>query len=298
MKRLLVALGCLTFPVLSAQKRAITIDDYLALKSVGNPQLSPDGKWVAYTVADQSLKDNRGTTRIWLAEVASGSTRQLTAGPGSDRQPRWSPDGRTVAFVSTRENGAQLWMLPVVGGGGEARRVTSLPDGVSDPLWLPDGAGLVVTSDVKWPAEQEIDRRNGDYPTDARIWTDLLWRHWDDWRVGKRQHVFQIPSSGGGEAAKDLTPLDHDVPTIATGGDGDVAIAPDGKEIAVAMHGDATVADNTDVDVYVMAPDGSGMRALTAANKGADNTPRYSPDGKWLAYVSMERPGFEADRQR
>src|SRR5881398_2875903 len=302
MKRLLIALGCLTFPVspfpfpvLSVQKRAITIDDYLALKSVGNPQLSLDGKWVAYTVTEQSLKDNRGITRIWLAEVATGSTRQLTAGPGSDRQPRWSPDGRTLAFVSTWENGAQLWVLPVVGGGGEARRVTGLPDGVSDPLWLPDGAALIVTSDIKWPAQQEIDRRNGDLPTDARLWTGLLWRHWDDWRAGKRQHLFAVTLSDG--STRDVTPIDHDVPTIATSGDGDVSVSPDGKEIAVALHGDSTVADNTNVDVYVMGPDGSGMRALTTG-RGADNTPRYSPDGKWLAYLSMERAGFEADRQR
>jgi dipeptidyl aminopeptidase/acylaminoacyl peptidase len=307
-KRMLALVGCLTFPVspfprptgsplgspvLSAQKRAITIDDFLALRSVGNPQLSPDGKWVAYTVTELSLKDNRGTTRIWLADLASGSSRQLTTGPGSDRQPRWSPDGRTLAFVSTRESGAQLWVLPVAGG--EARRVTSLPDGVFDPLWLPDGTGLVVTSDIKWPAEQEIDRRHGEYPTDARLWTGLLWRHWDDWRAGKRQHLFVVTLADG--RAKDITPLDRDVPTIATGGDGDVSVSPDGKEIAVAMHGDSTVADNTNVDVYVMGPDGSGMRALTAG-RGADNTARYSPDGKWLAYLSMDRAGFEADRLR
>src|SRR5881396_329850 len=276
MKRLLIALGCLTVPVslfpvpgLSAQKRAITIDDYLALKSVGNPQLSPDGKWVAYTVTEQSLKDNRGIARIWLADVASGAVRQLTAGPGSDRQPRWSPDGRTLAFVSTRENGAQLWVLPIAGG--EARRVTSLADGVFDPLWLPDGTGLLVTSDVKWPAQQEIDRRNDDFPTDARIWTDLMWRHWDDWRAGKRQHLFVVTLADG--SARDLTPVDHDVPTIATSGDGDVSVAPDGREI------------------------GGPMRQVTTAT-GADNTPRYSPDGKWLAYLSMERAGFEADRLR
>src|SRR5213082_1748285 len=300
MKRLLIALGCLTVPVslfpfpgLSAQKRAITIDDYLALKSVGNPQLSPDGKWVAYTVTEQSLKDNRGIARIWLADVASGAVRQLTAGPGSDRQPRWSPDGRTLAFVSTRENGAQLWVLPIAGG--EARRVTSLADGVFDPLWLPGGTGLLVTSDIKWPAQQEIDRRNDDFPTDARLWTGLLWRHWDDWRAGKRQHLFTVTLADG--STRDVTPVDHDVPTIATSGDGDVSVSPDGKEIAVALHGDSTVADNTNVDVYVMGPDGSGMRALTTG-KGADNTPRYSPDGQWLAYLSMERPGFEADRER
>src|SRR5207245_5166635 len=129
MKRLLIALGCLTVPVslfplpgLSAQKRAITIDDYLVLKSVGNPQLSPDGKWVAYTVTEQSLKDNRGITRIWLADVASGAVRQLTAGPGADRQTRWSPGGRTLAFVSTPGTGPHAWALPLPRERG--RRVT------------------------------------------------------------------------------------------------------------------------------------------------------------------------------
>src|SRR5439155_7316785 len=89
--------------------------------------------------------------------------------------------------------------------GGEARRVTSLPDGVSDPLWLPDGAALIVTSDIKWPAQQEIDRRNGDLPTDARLWTGLLWRHWDDWRAGKRQHLFAVTLSDG--STRDVTPI-------------------------------------------------------------------------------------------
>jgi len=287
-------LSLLPFPGLSAQKRAITFDDLIALKAVGDPQLSPDGRWVAYGVTEYSLKDNRGTGRIWLAELATGQTRRLTEGPGSDRQPRWSPDGTTLAFVSTRQNGPQLWVLSIAGG--EARRVTSLADGVSDPLWLPDGKGLIVTSDIKWPADQEIDRRSGDYPTDARLWTGLLWRHWDDWRAGKRQHLFLVTLADGGRA-KDITPVDHDVPAIATGGDGDVAVAPDGKEIAFAMHGDSTVADNTNVDVYLAGPDGAGTHALTTS-RGADNTPRYSPDGRWLAYLSMERPGFEADRVR
>src|SRR6266704_2080046 len=166
---------------------------------------------------------------------------------------------------------------------------------VDDYLALPVGTGVLVTSDIKWPADQEIDRRNGDYPTEARIWTELMWRHWDEWRAGKRQHLFLVSIADG--SARDLTPVDHDVPTIATSGDGDVAVAPEGKEIAVALHGDSSVADNTNVDIYVMRADGSGMHALTAG-RGADNTPHYSPDGRWLAYLSMERPGFEADRER
>jgi dipeptidyl aminopeptidase/acylaminoacyl peptidase len=278
---------------LVAQKRAITFEDYIALKAVSDPQLSPDGRWVAYTVSTPSLQDNRNVSRIWVAEVATGRSRQLTGGPGSDRQPRWSPDGKTLAFIATREGGAQVWLLPI--GGGDARKLSSLADGASDPVWLPDGSGLLVVSDIKWPAEQEIDRRNGPFPTEARIWSGLLWRHWDDVRVGKRQHLFRVDVATG--SVTDLTPVDHDVPAIATGGDGDVAVSPDGQVIAVALHGDSVVADNTNVDVYLIGPAGASLRPITS-NRGADNTPRFSPDGRWLAYLSMERAGFEADRQR
>jgi len=279
---------------LAAQKRAITFEDFIKLPVVSDPQLSPDGQWVAYTVSTPSLAENRGIARVWLASAATGEARQLTQGPGSDRSPRWSPDGRTLAFISSRQSGPQIWLLSPAGG--EARKLTSIPDGVGEIYWRPDGSGLLTVVDVKWPTDQEIDRRNGDYPTDARIWTGLFWRHWDDFRAGHRQHVFSVDLASG--TATDLTPVDHDVPTIATSGDGDVDIAPDGKEIAVAMHGDDVVATNTNVDIYVMGPDGAGLHNVTTALKGAENTPRYSPDGKWLAYLSMERAGFEADRQR
>src|SRR6266566_3282793 len=146
----------------------LTFEDFLALKVVSDPQLSPDGKWVAYTVATPSLQDNRNVSRVWVVEVTTGKSRQMTGGPGSDRQPRWSPDGKTLAFISTREAGAQVWLLPVAGG--DARKVSSLPDGASDPVWLPDGSGLLVVSDIKWPANQEIDQRNGAYPTNADLY--------------------------------------------------------------------------------------------------------------------------------
>ena len=300
MRHLCVALLVITLPASLiphpgfSQRRAITFEDFIAMKAVSDPQPSPDGRWVAYAVATPSLIDNRNVSRIWLAEVATGANRQLTQGPGSDRSPRWSPDGKTLAFLSTRQNGPQVWVLDLTGG--EARRVSNLAEGVGELYWLPDGKGFLIVSDVKWPPQQEIDRRNGDYPTDARLWTELLWRHWDEFRAGRRQHVFRVDVAGG--EARDLTPVDHDVPAIATGGDGDVAVSPDGREIAVAMHGDSIVADNTNVDVYVMAPDGGGLHAVTADNKGADNTPRYSPDGQWLSWLSMERAGFEADRLR
>jgi dipeptidyl aminopeptidase/acylaminoacyl peptidase len=107
---------------LAAQaKRPITFDDFIGLPVVSDPKLSPDGKWVAYTVTTPSLKDNRGFARIWLVDVATGRSRQLTQGPGSDFSPRWSPDGQTLAFISTRQGGPQIWVLAMAGGGGDAR---------------------------------------------------------------------------------------------------------------------------------------------------------------------------------
>ncbi|HEY6092236.1 MAG TPA: S9 family peptidase [Gemmatimonadales bacterium] len=276
---------------LLAQRRAIKFEDFITLKSVSDPQLSPDGKWVAYTVSIPSLQDNRNVSRVWLASVTTGQSRQLTNGPGSDRQPRWSPDGKTLAFISTRDSGAQVWAVPAAGG--DARKVSHLADGAADPVWLPDGSGLIVTSDIKWPVTQEIDQRNGSYPTDARIWTGLMWRHWNEFRAGQRQHLFRVDFATG--KGTDLTPFDYDIPTIATSGDGDVAISPDGKDIVVAIHHDSTVADNTNVDIY--AVDGPVLRQITT-NPGADNTPRFSPDNRWTSYLSMERAGFEADRLR
>ena len=281
------------FSPLAAQKRAITFEDFIGLPIVGDPQLSPDGRQVAYTVNTISLADNRGTTRVWLADVATGTTRVFSGGPGSDRQPRWSPDGRSLAFIGSRQGGPQIWVLSL--GGGEARKVSALADGVNEFIWLPDGSGFLAVSDVKWPAAQEMDRRNGDYPTDARIWTDLFYRHWDGFRVGTRQHLFRVALADG--AATDLAPVDRDVPTIGTGGDGDVAASPDAREIAIAVRSDSVVALGTNTDVYTF-PAGGGEWRKVSTSAGADHTPRYSPDGAWFSWLSMERPGFEADRQR
>jgi dipeptidyl aminopeptidase/acylaminoacyl peptidase len=290
----ILTLPASSVPLHGQSKRPLTFDDFIAMKVVGDPQPSPDGKLVAYTVTSYSLQENRGTTAIWLAELSTGATRPLTSGAGSDRQPRWSRDGKRLAFISTREGGAQLWIMSI--SGGDARRLTNLPEGAANPLWLPDGSAILVVSDVRWPADQELDRIHAQFPTEARMWNELFYRHWNEFRAGRRQHLFRVDVASG--EARDLTPMDHDVPAIATGGDGDVAVSPDGKEIAVAMHGDTTVADNTNVDVYLMGSQGGGLLPLTAANRGADNQPRWSPDGKWLAYLSMERPGFESDRRR
>jgi len=276
----------------AAPKHPITVDDFLALKLASDPQLSPDGKLVAFVVAMTSLADNRNVSKIWLARTDRDTAWQATSGPGSDRAPRWSPDGRMLGFLSTRDGSSQVWRL--LPSGGEPVGVTSLPTGISDFQWSRDGTALLLVSDLKWPAHPEIERRNGDYPTDARIWTSLFYRHWNEWRAGLRQHVLRFTLAG--DSVTDLTPIDRDVPTIALGGR-DLAVSPTGNELAVTFNPDSNVATSTNNDVFLLHPDGAARQAITS-NPANDNSPAYSPDGRYIAYLAMQTPGFEADRQR
>jgi dipeptidyl aminopeptidase/acylaminoacyl peptidase len=169
-----------------------------------------------------------------------------------------------------------------------------VPTGVSDFQWSRDGRDLFLVSDVKWPTQQEIERRNGEYPTDARIWTSLFYRHWNEWRVGLRQHVLRYTRAT--QTLADLTPIDRDVPTLALGGH-DLAVAPSGTELAVTFNPDSTVATSTNNDVFLVPLDGSGPKAITT-NPANDHSPAYSPDGRYIAYLAAQRPGFESDRQQ
>jgi dipeptidyl aminopeptidase/acylaminoacyl peptidase len=279
-------------PLYAQDKKPLTIDQYVTMPTVGDPQLSPDGQLVAYTISTPSLEDNRSTSRVWLAEVANRETWQATSGGGSDRAPRWSPDGRTLAFISTREGGSQIWRLPA--RGGEPTKISSFEPGVSDFVWSPDGKALYFWADIKWPDSTEAEKRGGKYPTDARIWDQLFYRHWNEWRVGLRQHVFRLSLPDG--ATTDLTPLDRDVPTLALGG-ADVAVSPVGTEVAIVYNPDSIVATSTNNDIFVMGPDGSSREAVTTSPAN-DNSPQYSPDSRYLAYLAMSLPGFEADRQQ
>ena len=164
----------------AAQQRPMRVEDLLAVQVVGDPQISPDGRLVAFTVSEASLDSNRNISRVWVVPASGGDPRQVTRGPGSDRAPRWAPDSRSLAFISTRERGSQVWRVGL--DGDDPERLTTLPGGVNDFTWSPDGRYLFLVSDVKWPATQEIDRRNGAYPTQARIWTSLMARHSFQWR--------------------------------------------------------------------------------------------------------------------
>jgi len=276
--------------LLAQSKQPLTFDRFIALKAAGDPQLSPDGATVAFTVSEPSLQENRNISRVWVVPMAGGLPRALTAGPGSDFAPRWAPDGHSLAFISTRAQGAQVWRVALAGG--DAVQLTSGESGVNDFLWAPDGKAVYATSDLKWPPTgQEIDRRNGEFPTQAKIWTDLFYRYWNEWRVGTRSHLLRVDLAD--KSTKDLTPFDHDVPPLDLGG-ADIAVSPRG-ELAVVFNPDQDVAQSTNNDVFQLGPDGANPTPVTT-RRGNDHSPAFSPDGRWIAYLSMETPGFEADR--
>lgn len=289
----LAALSLLATPrsLLPQAKLALNFERFIALKTVGDPQLSPDGGTVAFTVSEPSLQDNRNISRVWVIPFAGGTARALTTGPGSDFAPRWAPDGKSLGFISTRAGGAQVWRVALAGG--EATRLTSVESGINDFLWAPDGTAIFATSDLTWPPSgQEIDQRNGQYPTQARIWTGLMYRFWNDWRSGTRSHLLRVGLAD--QSVRDLTPFDHDVPPLDLGG-ADIAIAPGGRELALVFNPDEEVAQSTNNDVFQLKSDGTGLAPVTT-RRGNDYSPAFSPDGRWIAYLSMETPGFEADR--
>ncbi len=281
-----------TGPLAAQAPRAIGIEDYITAPTVADPQVTPDGSLVAFTVSTPSLQDNRSSTKIWLADLASGDSWQATAAAGNDRAPRWSPDGKVLAFISTREGGPQIWRMPI--RGGEAVKVTSVRDGIADFLWSPDGKAMYFWTDVAWGDSSEAARRAAPWGTEARIFTDLFYRHWNEWRLGVRSHLFRVDLADG--TTTDITPIDRDVPPLALGG-ADVAVSPVGTELAIVYNPDSTPAISTNNDVFVMGPDGSARQAITSA-RGNDHSPQYSPDGRYIAYLAMAAPGFEADRQQ
>ena len=308
-----VAAGILAVPATAtaaAPARAMELEDLFRLKRLADPQISPDGHWVAYTVTEVEKAENRSRSRIWLVSSAGGPARQFTNGPKHDRHPRWSPDGKWLAFESDRTGKAQIYLMPVAGG--EARALTSIATEAGQPVWSPDGKRLAFVSAVlpqfSTLPPGESDKANQKHDDDqekskvkARIFTKLLYRHWDSWVEGKRLHVFVIPVRDGAAAgeAQDWTPGDRDgVPAASTFSGGDeFDFSPDGHELAYTATPTPAREEawSTDHDIYTVNLE-TGERKQVTQNKAADGLPRYSPDGKFIAYRAQSRPGAEADR--
>ncbi len=303
----LLALLLLVVCALGAQtKRPMELEDLFRSKRLSDPQLSPDGKSVAYVVADVLKAENRTTTDIWIVPSAGGAPRRLTDAPRHDRHPRWSPDGKWILFESNRGGSNQVYI--VAAGGGEPRQLTTISTEATGAVWSPDGKWVAFASavyaefsDKPFAESDALNKKKQDgvdnSKVKAKIFTELLYRHWDSWVDGKRQHLFVVPAAGG--EPRDVTPGDRDaVPTSMTFSTGDdYAFSPDGAELAYTATPYPTreSAWSTNHDLYAVNLTTLERKQLTT-NPAADITPRYSPDGKLIAYRAQERAGFEADR--
>lgn len=290
--------------------RPIRFDDLLATHRVSSPTPSPDGRWIAYVNTDVDKAANRGNSDVWLIPTAGGTPRPLTTSPKHDRHPTWSPDGRWIAFESNRDGEFQIWVIPVEGG--EARKLTTVSTEATRPVWSPDGSSIAFVSavfpefsdrpfaDSNAANKAQLDAREKS-PVKARVMDQLLYRHWDSWVDDRRQHLFVVPVREGRAAGepRDLTPGKRDaVPTSTTFEAGDeFAFSPDGGELTYTATPEDTRTEawNTNHDLWSVDLK-TGKRRQITSNPAADGCPKYSPDGKWLAYRAQTRAGFEADR--
>lgn len=277
--------------------------DLWAMHRLANPVPSPDGRWVCYEELWCDVAANKKYSNLWLVSIDGKTTRRFTSSMAKDMEPDWSPDGRWIAFTSTRDGRSQIWVIDP--SGGEARPLTDLPVDVSGPLWSPKGDAMAFTAEV-YPdaadlaATAERDKKLEDDPIAARRYDSLMFRHWDAWDTGKRNHVFVAKVSGGavtGEPIDLLKGADLDAPVRPFGDRGDYSWSPDGKSIAFCGKERKDAAIRTDYDIYLAATDGSGFRCVTEANEAQDSHPTFSPDGKTIAYLAMARPGYESDKQ-
>jgi len=279
-----------------ADPRPMTIDDLLAVKSVGDPQVSPDGASIVYVVSELDREAGKTNSSLWLVPTAGGEPRKLTSAPGTNNHPRWSPDGKTIAFVSGRSGSAQVWLLPI--DGGEARQLTKLPIDVDGPLWSPKGDRIAFAARVypgHNPAETAAkDKEKEESKSKVRTYDHLMVRHWNEWDDGKKSHLFVADARTGD--AVDLTPrLEANTPPAPFGGSGDYAWSADGASLAFTAEPLKDHAWSTNSDIWLVPAAGGEAKNLTESNPAADASPAFSPDGKKLAYISQARPGFESD---
>ena len=292
-------------------KRPMTFADLMAMKRVSDPQISPSGKWVMFSVTEVSLEKNTKENHLWVVPIGGGDERQVTTGKG-ESNGRFSPDGKWVSATNEGQVVVDAWdeatgTITFVG------RKTTLATGADGAIWSADSQRLLFVSGVypecsakpAWADEDACDKAMDDAAAaskvKAQLWTGLLYRHWDAFTGLKRSHVMMMDVNLGN--VRDLTPRsavgNAETPTFSLGGPLGYAWAPDSKEIAYVTNLDKVPAASTNNDVFTLRVDEAGAKAVkVSTSPGSDDGPQYSPDGKWLAFRSQARAGYESDRFR
>jgi dipeptidyl aminopeptidase/acylaminoacyl peptidase len=308
-------------PTMPSAKRPMTFEDMMAMKRLGDTAVSPDGKWLAYAVTTVDLDQNTKTMELWLQAISGASDRssgpfKLGVGQPGDSGVQFAPDGKRILWVSGRDGGQQVWIADfdtATGATSNAKKLTAIATEADNAKWSPDSKSIVLTSAV-YPdcaaisaadfatgnqCNADRDKALATSPVKAQIWTQLLYRHWNHYTGEKRSHLFLVLVDGSG--MRDLTPGDvHDVPPFSLEGSGcGCDFSPDAKELAFTENPDPVPAISTSVQVFTLDltnPAAKPVKVSTSA--GGNFDPAYSPDGKWLAWRSEARAGYESDKFR
>jgi len=291
----------------------------MAMKRVSDPQISPSGKWVMFSVTDVSLEKNTKVNHLWVVPLdGSAPERQITSNTG-ETFGRFSPDGKFVSYTGAPTKDDPVSRITIAtwdeanGTIGMGRTLKAVSGDADGAVWSPDSRHFLFTTDVypecsdkaTWAEEDACDKAKDDAaaasPVKGQVWEGLLYRHWDHYTGVKRSHIIEADFSMSGANPRDLTPRsavgDAETPTWMLGGPQEYAWAPDSKEIAYVTNLDPVPAASTNNDVFTLRLDEPGAKAVkVSTSPGSDDEPEYSPDGKWLAFRSQARAGFESDR--
>ncbi len=286
----------------AAESHPLTVRDLVGFDRLSDPQVSPDGRRIVFVVSAVDLEANRRRTDLWVTGIDGSGLRRLTSHEAGDSGPRWSPDGRTIWFLSTRSGSSQVWKIAA--DGGEAQQVTKQPVDVGAFTLSPDGKQLAMGMEVFADCETlECTKKRLDETaarkSSGQVFDRLFIRHWDTWSDGRRSHLFVMPSAGG-DPVDVMKGMDADSPSKPFGGAEEFTFTPNGKSLVfTARNAGRDEAWSTNLDLFLAPADGSGPAwSLTESNRASDTQPAFSPNGKFLAYLAMSRAGYEADRYR
>ena len=285
-----------------AKTHPFSVHDMLVMDRLSDPQVSPNGKSIVFVRRQTDLEANKGQTDLWLVGADGAGLRRLTSHQAADSNPRWAPDGKSIWFISSRSDSAQVWRIRI--DGGEAEQVTDEPLDVGNLVVSRNGKYIAFTMDVfpdgSTPAEtkdklDEIEKAKAT----GRVYERIFVRHWDTWKDGRRSHLFVMPADEG-DAVDVMRRMDADTPSKPFGGPEEITFTPDGMGIIFSARDVGEKEPwSTDFDLYLAPVDGSEEpKCLTEKNEAWDTNPVFSPNGKILAYLAMAKPGYESDRLR
>lgn len=294
----LVHLIILIFAIASInaqQKRAMTIEDMWKMKRIGTYDVSPDGKTIAFAATSYSMETNKSNLDIWLIDADGKNDRAFKNSEAGESSPKFSPDGKKIAYSKK----GQIWICNT--DGSDDQQLTDLYTGASGMVWSQDGKFILFVSDV-YPdcptqdCNKEKDEAAEKSLVKAKMITELMYRNFDHWRGDKRSHLFLFNVET--KEFMDLTKESpNDVPPVDLGSANDYSFSPDANEIAFTMNTDKVLATSTNNDIFIIQKNSGIGYKLISKSKGSDSQPVYSPDGKYIAFTSMAREGFEADKK-